>query len=54
MSPDESASNSINRRLRSSGEAFAEHALETAKIAAKGLANTHTAYLYPLQVNLGR
>lgn len=46
---DQSAS-SIKRRLRSSGEAFAEHTLETAKNAAKGLENTHAAYLYPIQV----
>ena len=40
----------LKRRLRSSGEAFAEHALETAKNVAKGLENTHAAYLYPFQV----
>ena len=49
MPSDESTSNSIKRRLRSSGEAFAVHTLETAKNAAKGLENTHAAYLYPLQ-----
>jgi len=49
MSSDDAVS-SIKRRLRSSGEAFAEHTLETAKNAAKGLENTHAAYLYPLQV----
>jgi hypothetical protein len=51
MSSDESISNSIKRRFRSSGEAFAEHTLETAKNMAKGLKNTRAAYLYPLQVN---
>ena len=50
MSSDESTANSIKRRLRSAGESYAEHTLETAKNAAKGLENTHTAYLYPLQV----
>lgn len=49
MSSDEATSSSIKRRLRSSGEAFAEHTLETAKNAAKGLENTHAAYIYPLQ-----
>ena len=50
MPSDELTANSIKRRLRSSAEAFAEHSLETAKNAAKGLENTHAAYLYPLQV----
>jgi hypothetical protein len=50
MSSGESTGDSIKRRLRSSGEAFAEHTLETAKNAAKGLENTHAAYIYPLQV----
>jgi hypothetical protein len=52
MSSDELTPNSIKRRLRSSGEAFAEHVLDTAKNAAKGLENTHAAYLYPLQADL--
>lgn len=51
MSSGESTSNSIKRRLRSSGEAFAEHSQEIAKNAVKGLENTHAAYLYPLQVD---
>jgi hypothetical protein len=49
MSSDETTANTLKRRLRSSGEAFAEHTLETAKSAAKGLENTHAAYIYPLQ-----
>lgn len=44
-------SDSIKQRLRSSGEAFAQQSLETAKNAAKGLENTHAAYFYPLQVS---
>ena len=51
MSSEESTANSIKRRLRSAGESYAEHTLETAKNAAKGLENTHAAYLYPLQVS---
>lgn len=50
MATDGSAANSIKKRLRSSAEAFAEHSLETAKDAAKGLENTHAAYIYPLEV----
>ena len=50
MAADEGLSNSIKQRLRSSGEALAQQSLETAKNAAKGLENTHAAYLYPLQV----
>ena len=42
---------SIKRRLQSSGQAFAEHTLETVKNAAIGLQHTHGAYLYPLQVS---
>jgi len=48
---DQTSGSAIKRRLRSSGEAFAEHTLETAKNAAKGLENTHAAYIYPIQVN---
>ena len=51
MSSDESTANSIKRRLRSAGETYAEHTLETAKNAVKGLENTHAAYIYPLQVS---
>lgn len=50
MASDGSTANSIKKRLRSSAEAFAEHSLETAKDAAKGLENTHAAYIYPLEV----
>ena len=50
MSFDEGTTNTIKRRLRSAGKAYAEHTLETAKNAAKGLENTHAAYLYPLKV----
>jgi hypothetical protein len=50
MASDGSVSSSIKKRLRSSAEAFAEHSLETAKDAAKGLENTHAAYIYPLEV----
>jgi hypothetical protein len=50
MASDGSVSNSIKKRLRSSAEAFAEHSLETAKDAAKGLENTLAAYIYPLEV----
>ena len=46
---DQSTANSIKRRLRNSGEAFAEHTLETAKNAEKGLEHTHAAYIYPIQ-----
>ena len=51
MSPDESPANSIKRRLRSAGEAYAEHTLETVRKASKGLGNAHAAYFYPLQVS---
>jgi hypothetical protein len=50
MASDGSTANSIKKRLRSSAEAFAEHSLETAKDAAKGLENTHAAYIYPVKV----
>lgn len=50
MATNEESSNSIKQRFRSSGEALAQKSLETAKNAAKGLENTHAAYLYPLQV----
>ena len=46
---DQTTANSTKRRLRNSGEAFAEHTLETAKNAAKGLEHTHAAYIYPIQ-----
>jgi hypothetical protein len=49
MSSEDTA-NTIKRRLRSAGENFAQHTLETAKDAAKGLENTHAAYIYPIQV----
>jgi len=51
MSSDESTPNTIKRRLRSAGKEYAEHTLETAKDAVKGLENTHAAYLYPLKVH---
>jgi len=50
MSSDEGTPSTIKRRLRSAGKDYAEHTLETAKNAAKGLENTHAAYLYPLKV----
>jgi hypothetical protein len=50
MATSEGASNSLKQRVRSSGEALAQQSLEAAKNAAKGLENTHAAYLYPLQV----
>jgi hypothetical protein len=46
----EDTTNTIKRRLRSAGEDLAQHTLETAKHAAKGLENTHAAYIYPIQV----
>jgi hypothetical protein len=49
MSSEDTAS-TIKRRLRSAGENLAQHTLETAKDAAKGLENTHAAYIYPIQV----
>ena len=52
MSSEEGTPNSIKRRLRSAGKEYAEHTLETAKNAAKGLQNTHAAYLYPLKVSV--
>jgi len=47
----EDSGSSIKSRLRSSGQALAEHTLETAKNAAAGLQHTHAAYIYPLQVS---
>jgi len=52
MSSDEGTPSTIKRRLRSAGKDYAEHTLETAKNAAKGLENTHAAYLYPLKVRV--
>jgi hypothetical protein len=53
MSSEDTA-NTIKRRLRSAGENLAQHTLETAKDAAKGLENTHAAYIYPIQVSLAQ
>jgi hypothetical protein len=52
MSSDEGTPSTIKRRLRSAGKEYAEHTLETAKNAAKGLENTHAAYLYPLKAHI--